>query len=1167
MDLSAAPDSASVTPRSTRDRPKAWRVPPRRERHREHHSGPILGRSPLLNLGEGVSPKQTWDPPTSQLTVRPTLPTAVTQPGRAYDWPDCLSQDWQDSGGAYRWRGRDRPRASPKNPSVHMSLRVKSRSRTSTIDSSTSVPSNAGMHGPPTTSNPATSFSDMNSSQSSIGSLNGQSTHEGPVDHPAGGTTLPPSFTAQDSGMQSAGPSPAMHQQTPSTAAMTAPNTSTSLSGLVCNVHRTTGREPHPLVGASTTILGDKLYVFGGRILSRTRPQFTADLYELDLIRRHWTRLETRGDTPPPRYFHTVCALGDSKLVCYGGMSPAASHGEQAAGAHSTQTAGNSQDPLSESVVLSDIYIFDVPTRTWMYVPTVDTPQGRYAHCATILPSPGIFTSAGAPLSAIRHNPTSSTGDPNQGYIGMALDGAGGAEMVVVGGQDSTNHYIESISVFNLRSLKWTATNSLGKSCGAYRSVVAPLTGISSSKLGKMSAHRREASDGDQRTGDDVREAGSSMLIYSNYNFLDVKLELQVRLPDGTLVEKPMRGHFSPPGLRFPNGGVLDRHFVVSGTYLTSSKQEYALWALDLKNLTWSRIDAGGNHFSQGSWNRGVLWKRRNMFVVLGNRKRSLVEDYNHRRINFSNVCLVELEAFGMYDNPRTTAPTSGFVSASSPIPRSMWNASGSKVPVQAGGRPHSSAAENLGKMALNLRELADMDFLAVDSERVPVNSAIVARRWGPYFNQLLREGAGVPEVTEDGASHLRPPASSLASRNSSITITPSIGASSSSTSTTVTNNNLASGITPHHHRQVSRLLPADYLSPPTAETLPPSSRSRTLYLPHTHLTLQTLVQYLYTSSLPPPNHPLCTPQILCSLLQLARPYRIDGLLEAVVERLHQVLDGRNAAAVFNAAAMAAGGGLATASSAGRLARLNASTLAANHHHHHDHPHPYTSTDEDLDLVSGRKNLSINTSFDSTTTANDSPAAVGMTTTISSRPATATPSDDDDKDGEGEMSSSAASTSASTNTTNSEYDLTDTGLRGEREIWSGEISSVVGLQKRGLRGLMEGRRMRERGRSQGTGPVPVGSTSVQPVGSTTGGGNGGGGGGVVGTPVHHTTMTAERLDPNIAVPGPATAEASTGGNESGTTMTNGGVVSASPTVGGAAVVGVGVGVGVGLGIA
>ncbi len=40
---------------------------------------------------------------------------------------------------------------------------------------------------------------------------------------------------------------------------------------------------------------------------------------------------------------------------------------------------------------------------------------------------------------------------------------------------------------------------------------------------------------------------------------------------------------------------------------------------------------------------------------------------------------------------------------------------------------------------------------------------------------------------------------------------------------------------------------------------------------------------------------------------------------------------------------------------------------------------------------------------------------------------------------------------------------------GAEEVWLGGVSCVVGLQKRGLRGLMEGRRMRERGRGGGGG--------------------------------------------------------------------------------------------------
>ena len=54
--------------------------------------------------------------------------------------------------------------------------------------------------------------------------------------------------------------------------------------------------------------------------------------------------------------------------------------------------------------------------------------------------------------------------------------------------------------------------------------------------------------------------------------------------------------------------------------------------------------------------------------------------------------------------------------------------------------------------------------------------------------------------------------------------------------------------------------------------------------------------------------------------------------------------------------------------------------------------------------------------------------------------------------------------SATTSVSGSEWssDFGDSERGGGREVWAGELSSVIGLQKRGLRGLMEGRRMRER---------------------------------------------------------------------------------------------------------
>ena len=900
------------------------------------------------------------------------------------------------------------PRASVQKPhSCEQFFTDKSRpttsgSRTNTMDSNASGPStnqtNAGRFKP-------TYLADMNSSSES--SLNqDQMAQPQAAAHPIADSALLRPSQATDATTQSIGPLPAMNHPPPQT------NSTTNLSGLVCNVHKCTGKEPRALVGATTTILGDKLYVFGGRVLSRRHPQLTSDLYELDLVRRHWTKVETSGDIPPPRYFHSMCALGDTKLICYGGMSPANAVPSQSQ-SQASQGQVNGIDSQSEMVVMSDIHVFDAPTRRWTSIATANTPQGRYAHCAAVLPSSATFTSANAPLSAIHHNPPSAT--PNQGSLGVALDGTGGAEMVVVGGQDSGNTYIEQISVFNLRSLKWTATSSLGRSCGAYRSVVAPLTSISASKIGQGLDQEPEVNGAARKS--DRTESDSSMLIYSNYNFLDVKLELQVRLADGSLVEKPMAGQFSPPGLRFPNGGVLDDHFVVSGTYLTSSKQEYALWALDLKTLTWSRIDAGGGIFSQGSWNRGVLWPRRNTFVILGNRKRSLVEDYNHRRINFSNLCMVELEAFGLYDNPRRAWPTSHFPSISAPVlPPTVTLKNTAPA-----GRPLPSAAVDLGVMAMNLRDLCDMDLIAIGQERIPVNSYLLARRWGPYFVHLLHENSGTTSSpsqydassSSDGGT-LRPgnlnPAS-VTSRNSSITITPSIttAISVAPSSVTAISNSSASNRS---------------LDPPKPEALPPSSRPRQLYLPHTPLTLRALVHYLYTSTLPGPNHPLCTPQILCSLLQLARPYRVDGLLEATVERLHQVLDGRNAAAVFNAAAMAAGGGRGTGVAFSKEGEAENEEFAQG----------------GLTITRLRGSRRVRTQSNDHNEIDDTGSEVSGS----------------------EISSSAAS--------ESESDIGGDArgrsvVVGAEEVWAGGISCVVGLQKRGLRGLMEGRRARERGQT------------------------------------------------------------------------------------------------------
>lgn len=229
------------------------------------------------------------------------------------------------------------------------------------------------------------------------------------------------------------------------------------------------------------------------------------------------------------------------------------------------------------------------------------------------------------------------------------------------------------------------------------------------------------------------------------------------------------------------------------------------------------------------------------------------------------------------------------------------------------------------------------------------------------------------------------------------------------------------------HRNQGDDINPATVNTAPTPKSLAPNARPRCLYLPHTYLTVQALLHFLYTSSLPPVTSPLCTPQILCSLLQVSRPYRVDGLLEAVVGRLHSLLDSRNAAAVFNATAMAAGGGR------GIDGTLN--------------PNFYV---EALDVV-GSPTRTSDFSLEGTT-VNDS------TSDVTSRTAALSVNTASTQSGRPPSGEIPASASAS----GSEWGSEVGDSERDDAIWNGELSSVIGLQKRGLRGLMEGRRMRER---------------------------------------------------------------------------------------------------------
>ncbi|KAI9299245.1 galactose oxidase, partial [Neoconidiobolus thromboides FSU 785] len=197
--------------------------------------------------------------------------------------------------------------------------------------------------------------------------------------------------------------------------------------------------------------------------------------------------------------------------------------------------------------------------------------------------------------------------------------------LFIIGGQDADNQYLNDIYTFDLKSKELEKRCSISAGIGSYRSTLSICPG------------------------------SNELFVFSNTRFNNPIREL-ITFDDNLNMNSfqfPQNRSDLPPALRFPEGYIIGDKLVISGTYISNNVQSYSLWTLDLKELTWSRIDTG-SCFARGSWNRGILHPMNNQFLIFGHRDREIVEDYQHRRINFNHISVVNLEAFNIYRKPIT---------------------------------------------------------------------------------------------------------------------------------------------------------------------------------------------------------------------------------------------------------------------------------------------------------------------------------------------------------------------------------------------------------------------------------------------------------------------------------------------------------------------------------
>ncbi|KAE9605509.1 hypothetical protein Lal_00024538 [Lupinus albus] len=104
------------------------------------------------------------------------------------------------------------------------------------------------------------------------------------------------------------------------------------------------------------TIIGQKVYVFGGEFAPRVPVDNKIHLFDLET--QSWSVVEASGDTPPPRVGVTMAAVGDTIYV-FGGRD-------------------------GEHKELNELYSFDTKTNKWALISSGDVgPPNRSYHSTT----------------------------------------------------------------------------------------------------------------------------------------------------------------------------------------------------------------------------------------------------------------------------------------------------------------------------------------------------------------------------------------------------------------------------------------------------------------------------------------------------------------------------------------------------------------------------------------------------------------------------------------------------------------------------------------------------------------------------------------------------------------------------------------------------------------
>ncbi|KAK9360529.1 hypothetical protein V1504DRAFT_454452 [Lipomyces starkeyi] len=451
-----------------------------------------------------------------------------------------------------------------------------------------------------------------------------------------------------------------------------------SAAKLHTSVHRLTGAAPPQLIGPALTRHDTRIFVHGGK--DAKKDVLSTALYVLDLTSYEWTQVYSVSNEE-----------NDTEAAVEDGPSGRYFHSMSYCDERLFVFGGL----IGNAKTTSELWCFHLQTKRWSLLPPAhhEMPNAsRWAHCASVC----------------------------------------GNALVLLGGQDVGNHYIGDIAVYDIRRDAWARPRAI-PSDGRYS------TGYGSYRSVLIATSTTQQSTSSQAATAAVMGA-SSIYLYSNSNFDGVpEITLDLLAPPSLgFSQVPMNMTDGPPFLRFPSGGVLGDNIIIGGTYLSVERQEYSVYAYNMRTKLWTKLEYEElSSISNSSWNTSFFCTDTAKHVLLGTRKTStsLLQDYNDRITNFADVLEIEVEGYGVFANAADS------------------------------GVAFSRAGQMFGREAMR-DGLADMEIICFDSKRegdgdldsrqdgdgigflsrtkrIGVLSKVLETRWGEYYLSLCASAPG----------------------------------------------------------------------------------------------------------------------------------------------------------------------------------------------------------------------------------------------------------------------------------------------------------------------------------------------------------------------------------------------------------------------------------------